>query len=64
MTNGKKYDLEERTAKLGEGIIRFCRKIQRGPLTDPLVNQLVKCGTSTGANYCEADDTEQTRFQT
>lgn len=54
----KKYDLEERTAKFGENIIKFCRKIPRGPITDPLIIQLVKCGTSIGANYCEADDAE------
>ena len=23
-----------------------------------MINQLVKCGTSVGANYCEADDAE------
>src|SRR3989344_5851537 len=54
----KKYDLEERTAKFGENIIRFCKKIPRGPIADPLITQLVKCGTSCGANYCEADDAE------
>ncbi|OGE19103.1 four helix bundle protein [Candidatus Daviesbacteria bacterium RIFCSPLOWO2_01_FULL_43_38] len=56
--NAKKFDLEERTAKLGEDIIRFCTKISRGPITDPLITQLIKCGTSVGANYCEADDAE------
>ena len=54
----KKFDLEERTAKLGEDVIRFCKNIPRGPITDPLINQLIKCGTSVGANYCEADDAE------
>ena len=54
----KKYDLEERTAKFGEDVITFCKKVPRGPITDPLITQLVKCGTSTGANYCEADDAE------
>jgi four helix bundle protein len=54
----KIYDLEERTAKFGENVIRFCRKVPRGPITDPLVTQLVKAGASTGANYCEADDAE------
>ncbi|MBI3283013.1 four helix bundle protein [Candidatus Curtissbacteria bacterium] len=58
MKNDKKYDLEERTAKFGEAIIRFCKKVPRGPITDPLIVQLVKCGTSVGANYCEADDAE------
>lgn len=54
----KKYDLEERTAKFGEAIIEFCKLIPRGPITNPLITQLVKCGTSVGANYCEADDAE------
>jgi len=61
MTNNsiiKKYDLEERTAKFGENAIKFCKKIPRGPITDSLINQLVKCATSVGANYCEADDAE------
>lgn len=58
MTNNPKYDLEERTAKFGENIIKFCGKVPRGPITDPLITQLVKAGTSTGANYCEADDAE------
>lgn len=56
--NNRKYDLEQRTAKFGEDIIKFCLKIPRSPLTDPLITQLVKSGTSTGANYCEADDAE------
>jgi|SRR3989344_1729517 len=59
MTNDKnKYDLEQRTARIGEEIIKFCKKIPRGPITDPLITQLVKSGTSIGANYCEADDAE------
>lgn len=61
MTNNQeanKFDLEERTARIGEEVIKFCQKIPRGPITDPLVNQLVKCGTSIGANYSEADDAE------
>lgn len=54
----KKFDLIERTAKFGEETIKFCKQIPRSPITDPLINQLVKCCTSTGANYCEADDAE------
>ena len=57
-SNIKKFDLEERTAKFGENIIKFCKKIPRGPITDPLITQLVKAGTSVGANYCEVDDAE------
>jgi four helix bundle protein len=54
----KDYDLEERTAKFGEEVIKFCKKISRGPITDALITQLVKAGTSVGANYSEADDAE------
>jgi len=53
-----KYDLEERTAKFGEEIIKFSKKIPVNPVTKPLVPQLVHAGTSVGANYCEADDAE------
>jgi four helix bundle protein len=50
------YDLEERTAKFGEGIIKFAQKIPRDSVTTPLITQLVRAGTSVGANYCEADN--------
>lgn len=53
-----KYDLEERTALFGENIIKFYKNVPRGPITDPLIVQGVKSGTSVGANYCEADDAE------
>ena len=52
------YDLEERTAKFGEDIIWFCRELSKDEITKPIINQLIKCGTSVGANYCEADDAE------
>ncbi len=58
MSNVQKYDLEERTAKFGEDIIRFCNDLPKNEITRPIINQLVKCGTSIGANYCEADDAE------
>jgi four helix bundle protein len=53
-----KYDLEERTAKFGEEIIKFAKKIPENSVTKPLIIQLVKAGTNVGANYCEADDAE------
>lgn len=54
----KKYDLEERTAKFGEEILKFCTRIPKNLITGPLITQLVRAGTSIGANYCEADDAE------
>jgi four helix bundle protein len=50
------FDLEERTARFGEAIIAYCKKVPKNVVTVPLINQLVKSGTSVGANYCEADD--------
>ena len=50
------YDLEERTAKFGEAIIRFAKRIPQNPVNNRLIDQLVGAGTSIGANYCEADD--------
>jgi four helix bundle protein len=50
------YDLDERTARFGEEVIRFCKALPRNPITEPLIRQVVRSGTSVGANYCEADD--------
>lgn len=53
-----KFDLEERTQKFGENIIDFAKKIPKTSITLPLIAQLVRAGTSVGANYCEADCAE------
>ena len=50
------FDLAERTAKFGEAIIAFAKEVPRTAVTLPLVSQLVRAGTSPGANYCEADE--------
>jgi four helix bundle protein len=52
----KPFDLEERTAKFGEAIIAFAKKIPENSVNSRLINQLVGAGTSVGANYCEAAD--------
>ncbi|MFH1656690.1 MAG: four helix bundle protein [Candidatus Nealsonbacteria bacterium] len=49
------YDLEERTAKFGEQIILFCRCLDQDVITKPIISQLVRSGTSIGANYMEAN---------
>lgn len=53
--NAKKYDLEERTALFGEAIIDFAKTLQKTAVTLPLISQIVRSGTSIGANYAEAD---------
>jgi four helix bundle protein len=52
----RRFDLEERTARFGEAVIQYARRVPRDPINDPLTGQLVRSATSIGANYCEADD--------
>ena len=58
MNKNNKFGPDERTAKFGEGIIQFAKTIPQSPITLPLITQLVKTGTSVGANYFEADCAE------
>lgn len=51
-----KYDLEERTAKFGENVIVFCKKIKQDVINRPIIGQLIRSATSIGANYCEANN--------
>lgn len=55
MTETENYNLEERTARFGENIIKFCQQIKISPITGPIVNQLIRSATSIGANYMEAN---------
>ncbi len=52
------YDLEERTARFGEDIIDFVKTLPINPINNELISQIVKSGTSVGANYMEADGAE------
>ena len=48
-----KYDLEERTARFGEAIIRFAKQIPQNPVNNRLIDQLVGAGTSTGNSFLD-----------
>jgi four helix bundle protein len=50
------FDLEERTAAFGEAVIRFAKALPKNTVTLPLIDQIIRSGTSVAANYCEADD--------
>jgi len=52
----KQYDLEERTLEFGKKIVRFCKKVPKNTVTMPLIDQCIRAGTSTGANYIEANE--------
>jgi four helix bundle protein len=52
------YDLEERTARFGEAVVAFAKKIPLTEITRSLISQLVRAAASIGANYVEADDSD------
>ncbi|HCI04059.1 MAG: four helix bundle protein [Candidatus Peribacteraceae bacterium] len=51
----RKYDLEERTAKFGEEVIKLCKKLPKTDITKHLISQIIRSSTSIGANYMEAN---------
>lgn len=60
-TKKTKYDLEERTAEFGESVIEFCKAIKQDTVMKPLISQLIRSGTSIGANYMEANQASSKR---
>lgn len=50
------YPLEERTTKFSIGLIGLCQKIPKTTVSTPIISQLVRSGTSIGANYNEANN--------
>ena len=51
----RKEELEKRTKEFALKIIRFVSNLPKNKVTDVLGYQLLKCGTSVGANYREAN---------
>ena len=56
--NDKRYDLEDRTLEFGRRIVRLCRALPKDVVNKRLADQLVRSGTSVGANYREANETQ------
>lgn len=56
-----KFDLEERTSKFAEEIIALCKRSPKNIITIPIIDQLVRSGTSIGANYFEANGASSKR---
>jgi four helix bundle protein len=50
------YDLARRTSAFGAAIVRLARRVKPSAVTRPVISQVVRAGTSVGANYCEAED--------
>ncbi|HQK77316.1 MAG TPA: four helix bundle protein [Candidatus Hydrogenedentes bacterium] len=49
-----KDDLKKRTRAFALRVIRLCESLPSGRTADVIGKQLLRCGTSVGANYCAA----------
>lgn len=56
-----KYLLEERTAVFGESIVELCKGMKRDAIGTVLIKQVIRSGTSIGANYSEANNASSRR---
>lgn len=58
--NSKRYDLEDRTLEYSKRIIRMCEALPKNKnnINYRLSDQCLRSGTSMGANYREANETE------
>src|SRR6187402_300962 len=56
MEQNKTYDLEERTALFAERVRDFCFKLPRNIANNEYTSQLIRAGSSPGANYIEASE--------
>lgn len=52
----KKFDLEERTLKFAKKVIDLVKLLPKNSINFILFDQVIRSGTSIGANYREAND--------
>lgn len=57
-TINKRYDLDERTLEFGKRIIRLVKALPKNTINFNLGDQVVRSGTSMGANYREANESQ------
>ena len=50
-----KYDLEKRTTQFSSELIILCKLCPKDIVNIPIISQLIRAGTSIGANYREAN---------
>lgn len=50
-----KHDLKARTSLFGAKIILLMKSVPDNTINRPLISQMIRSGTSIGANYMEAD---------
>lgn len=52
----RKFDLEDRTSRFAERVRDFCLKLPKNQANNEYVPQLIRSGSSPGANYIEANE--------
>lgn len=50
-----KFDLEKRTMNFSQELVMFLKSCPKTQITNPLIDQCLRAGTSVGANYREAN---------
>lgn len=55
----KKYDLEERLFNFSIKLIKTLQRISNNQVDRILISQLIRSGTSIGANFSEANEADQ-----
>lgn len=58
ISSSKIYNLEDRTLEFSKAIVKLCRCLPKDFVNRRLGDQLVRSGTSVGANYREANETD------
>ena len=56
--NTKRYDLEDRTLEFSKRLIKLIKSLPKDNINLVFGRQLIRSGTSIGANYREANETE------
>src|SRR5580765_7788827 len=52
----KKFDLEERTTLFAEWVRNYCLRLPKNHANNEYIPQLIRAGSSPGANYIEANE--------
>ena len=55
-TSSRKFDLEQRCLTFSKQLLIFCKNAPKTIANIEIIKQLVRSGTSIGANYLEAND--------
>ena len=55
-TKQNQYDLEERTLKFTQRILKYAKRLPKSITNIEIIKQMIRAGGSVGANYIEANE--------